>query len=72
MYAPYEGHNVANQRKSGSWGYLAGSWRKVTSNFNVILVNIRENEILMLLYVMHGLISEIMGFNLKGDGLWQG
>ena len=32
---------------AGSWSYLAGSWKEATFYFIIILINIRENEILM-------------------------
>ena len=31
-------------RRTGSWGYLAGSWREATPNVIIILINVRENE----------------------------
>ena len=34
-------------KRTGSLGYLAGSWRETTPHFIIILINLRENETIM-------------------------
>ena len=34
-------------RRTGSWGYLAGSWRKATPHCIIIVMNIKENETIL-------------------------